>query len=166
MKTYSTCDFLAVSTLVGSYECTQYSSILNILSVFLTRSAVAIAAGRALLEAATLHIIPRINPDGCFRGHLRTNAVGANLNRKLATGADKHVRALLCGAIRVLPFPETAVQFAGEWCPSKRPDGTAYDAPTLKNSPEVYWVLKEMVSSRPVVGLCHHTAVAIPTKAR
>ena len=27
-------------------------------------------------------MVPRINPDGCFRGHLRTNAGGANLNRE------------------------------------------------------------------------------------
>jgi len=39
------------------------------------------ATVRALLEAATLHIVPNMNPDGSRRGHLRTNAVGTNLNR-------------------------------------------------------------------------------------
>jgi murein tripeptide amidase MpaA len=37
---------------------------------------------RRLREKATFHIVPNMNPDGSFRGHLRTNAVGANLNRE------------------------------------------------------------------------------------
>lgn len=36
----------------------------------------------ALLQAATLHIVPNMNPDGSARGNLRTNATGANLNRE------------------------------------------------------------------------------------
>jgi murein tripeptide amidase MpaA len=68
-----------------------------------------------LLEQCTFHVVPRINPDGCARGHLRTNAAGANLNR--------------------------------EWCPSQKPSGEDYDAPTLSMSPEVYWVLKAMDAS-------------------
>jgi len=39
----------------------------------------------ALRAAATLHVVPMINPDGVARGHLRTNAAGANLNREWAT---------------------------------------------------------------------------------
>jgi murein tripeptide amidase MpaA len=39
---------------------------------------------RRLRAAATLHIVPNMNPDGSRRGHLRTNAVGANLNREWA----------------------------------------------------------------------------------
>ena len=35
-----------------------------------------------LREKATLHIVPNMNPDGSFRGHLRTNAAGVNLNRE------------------------------------------------------------------------------------
>ena len=35
-----------------------------------------------LLEAATLHLVPNMNPDGTRRGHLRTNAAGINLNRE------------------------------------------------------------------------------------
>lgn len=31
---------------------------------------------------ATFRIVPNMNPDGSFRGHLRTNACGANLNRE------------------------------------------------------------------------------------
>lgn len=36
---------------------------------------------RALLEQATFHVVPNMNPDGSRRGHLRTNAAGTNLNR-------------------------------------------------------------------------------------
>ena len=35
-----------------------------------------------LLGAATFFIVPNMNPDGSFRGHLRTNAAGINLNRE------------------------------------------------------------------------------------
>jgi murein tripeptide amidase MpaA len=37
---------------------------------------------RRLREKATFHVVPNMNPDGSFRGHLRTNAVGVNLNRE------------------------------------------------------------------------------------
>jgi murein tripeptide amidase MpaA len=35
-----------------------------------------------LLRRAVFHIVPNMNPDGSRRGHLRTNAAGANLNRE------------------------------------------------------------------------------------
>ncbi len=37
---------------------------------------------RLLLRKATFHVVPNMNPDGSVRGHLRTNAVGVNLNRE------------------------------------------------------------------------------------
>lgn len=37
---------------------------------------------RAVLSRAVIHIVPNLNPDGSFRGHLRTNAKGINLNRE------------------------------------------------------------------------------------
>jgi murein tripeptide amidase MpaA len=37
---------------------------------------------RVLRSRATFHIVPNMNPDGSKRGHLRTNAVGVNLNRE------------------------------------------------------------------------------------
>jgi len=40
------------------------------------------ATSRALREIADIHVVPNMNPDGSFRGHLRTNAAGANLNRE------------------------------------------------------------------------------------
>ena len=38
-----------------------------------------------LLDQVTLNIVPNMNPDGSARGHLRTNAVGTNLNREWQT---------------------------------------------------------------------------------
>lgn len=37
---------------------------------------------RILREKCVFHVIPNMNPDGSLRGHLRTNACGANLNRE------------------------------------------------------------------------------------
>ena len=39
-------------------------------------------AARALLNSAVFYLVPNMNPDGSVRGHLRTNAVGTNLNRE------------------------------------------------------------------------------------
>ena len=39
-------------------------------------------AAKALLNKAVFYIVPNMNPDGSVRGHLRTNAAGANLNRE------------------------------------------------------------------------------------
>ena len=63
----------------------------------------------------TFYIIPSMCPDGGFRGHLRTNSHGQNLNREWAPSeADK---------------------------PS---DPGNYDAPTLERSLEVYHALRKM----------------------
>lgn len=37
---------------------------------------------RALRQRCRFHVVPNANPDGSCRGHLRTNAAGANLNRE------------------------------------------------------------------------------------
>jgi murein tripeptide amidase MpaA len=37
---------------------------------------------RRLRQLCRFHIVPNANPDGSCRGHLRTNAVGVNLNRE------------------------------------------------------------------------------------
>ncbi|MES2097515.1 MAG: M14-type cytosolic carboxypeptidase [Pseudomonadota bacterium] len=39
-------------------------------------------AADALKAKCTFHVVPNMNPDGSFRGHLRTNAAGINLNRE------------------------------------------------------------------------------------
>ncbi|TQV84450.1 M14 family metallopeptidase [Aliikangiella coralliicola] len=40
------------------------------------------ALSRQLLDKAVFYVVPNMNPDGSRRGHLRTNAAGANLNRE------------------------------------------------------------------------------------
>lgn len=39
---------------------------------------------RRARQLARFHVVPNMNPDGSFRGHLRTNAAGVNLNREWA----------------------------------------------------------------------------------
>ena len=46
------------------------------------------AAARRLRELATIRLVPNMNPDGSRRGHLRTNAKGANLNREWGNTGD------------------------------------------------------------------------------
>lgn len=41
-----------------------------------------------LLEGATFRVVANMNPDGSRRGHLRTNAAGANLNREWAKPSE------------------------------------------------------------------------------
>ncbi|MEL6877559.1 MAG: M14-type cytosolic carboxypeptidase [Pseudomonadota bacterium] len=64
---------------------------------------------RALRQKCRFHIVPNCNPDGSRRGHLRTNAVGTNLNREWTEpSADKSPEVL---AIRNY-MDETGVDFA------------------------------------------------------
>lgn len=37
---------------------------------------------RSLLQLCRFHVVPNMNPDGSYRGNLRTNSTGANLNRE------------------------------------------------------------------------------------
>ena len=65
--------------------------------------------GRGLRKHCRLHVVPNCNPDGSARGHLRTNAVGTNLNREWAEpSAEKSPEVL---AIRNR-MDETGVDFA------------------------------------------------------
>jgi murein tripeptide amidase MpaA len=45
---------------------------------------------RALLQHACVHVVPNMNPDGSFRGNLRVNAAGANLNREWMNPSLEH----------------------------------------------------------------------------
>ena len=60
----------------------------------LTDPANATAVG--LRDKATIHIVPNMNPDGSFRGHLRTNAAGINLNREWDTPSAQKSPEVLC----------------------------------------------------------------------
>lgn len=51
---------------------------------------------RSLLGKCSFHIIPNMNPDGSRRGHLRTNAVGVNLNREWANPSAEKSPEVLC----------------------------------------------------------------------
>lgn len=66
-------------------------------------------AATPLLEAATVHVVPNMNPDGTRRGHLRTNAAGVNLNREWhAPSPDRSPEVLHVLAA----MDETGVDFA------------------------------------------------------
>ena len=51
---------------------------------------------RTLRAKARFHIVPNMNPDGAFRGYLRTNAAGANLNREWAAPTPDRSPEVLC----------------------------------------------------------------------
>jgi len=63
----------------------------------------------ALLDKATFHVVPNMNPDGSFRGHLRTNAAGVNLNREWHAPSSEKSPEVLC--VRNA-MDETGVAFA------------------------------------------------------
>ena len=50
---------------------------------------------RVLRRECRLYVVPNCNPDGSYRGHLRTNAIGINLNREWdKASADKSPEVL------------------------------------------------------------------------
>jgi murein tripeptide amidase MpaA len=51
---------------------------------------------RVLRRRATFHVVPNMNPDGSRRGHLRTNAVGTNLNREWHDPSPEKSPEVLC----------------------------------------------------------------------
>jgi murein tripeptide amidase MpaA len=51
---------------------------------------------RVLREKCTFRVVPNMNPDGSRRGHLRTNAVGVNLNRKWHAPSAEKSPEVLC----------------------------------------------------------------------
>ncbi len=65
--------------------------------------------GRRLRQLCTFHVVPNANPDGSVRGHLRTNAVGANLNREWENPTAERSPEVL--AIRNA-MDETGIDFA------------------------------------------------------
>ena len=51
---------------------------------------------RVLRRECTFHVVPNMNPDGSIRGHLRTNAVGVNLNREWHAPSAEKSPEVLC----------------------------------------------------------------------
>lgn len=49
-----------------------------------------------LRERCRFHVVPNMNPDGSFRGHLRTNFAGVNLNREWADPSTDRSPEVLC----------------------------------------------------------------------
>ena len=64
---------------------------------------------RVLRKECTFHLVPNMNPDGSRRGHLRTNAVGVNLNREWHAPSTDKSPEVLC--VRDA-MDETGVDFA------------------------------------------------------
>jgi murein tripeptide amidase MpaA len=51
---------------------------------------------RVLRRNCTFRVVPNVNPDGSRRGHLRTNAVGVNLNREWHAPSAEKSPEVLC----------------------------------------------------------------------
>ena len=51
---------------------------------------------KGILQKAVIYLVPNMNPDGSRRGHLRTNAVGANLNREWHEPTAERSPEVLC----------------------------------------------------------------------
>jgi len=64
---------------------------------------------RVLRRDCTFRVVPNMNPDGSRRGHLRTNAVGVNLNREWHAPTAEKSPEVLC--VRNA-MDETGVDFA------------------------------------------------------
>ncbi len=62
----------------------------------------------ALLDRAVIYLVPNMNPDGSRRGHLRTNAAGANLNREWDRASADRSPEVLCVLNRII---ETGLDF-------------------------------------------------------
>ena len=64
---------------------------------------------RVLRDTCSFNIVPNMNPDGSRRGHLRTNAVGTNLNREWHAPSAEKSPEVLCVRNRM---DSTGVDFA------------------------------------------------------
>jgi murein tripeptide amidase MpaA len=62
-----------------------------------------------LRSAATVHLVPNMNPDGSRSGHLRTNAAGVNLNREWAAPTPERSPEVLAA---LTAMQDTGVDFA------------------------------------------------------
>ena len=70
---------------------------------------------RVLRSECTFHVVPNMNPDGSRRGHLRTNAVGVNLNREWhAPSMDKSPEVYVVRAAMDQDPPAFAMDVHGD----------------------------------------------------
>ena len=70
---------------------------------------------RVLRRDCTFHVVPNMNPDGSRRGHLRTNAVGINLNREWhSPTADKSPEVLCVRNVMDETPPDFAMDIHGD----------------------------------------------------
>jgi murein tripeptide amidase MpaA len=70
---------------------------------------------RVLRKDCTIRVVPNMNPDGSRRGHLRTNAVGVNLNREWHAPSAEKSPEVLCvrNAMDEVP-PDFAMDIHGD----------------------------------------------------
>jgi murein tripeptide amidase MpaA len=70
---------------------------------------------RVLRKECTFRVVANMNPDGSRRGHLRTNAVGVNLNREWHAPSAEKSPEVLCvrGAMDEVP-PDFAMDIHGD----------------------------------------------------
>jgi len=70
---------------------------------------------RVLRKECTFRVVPNMNPDGSRRGHLRTNAVGVNLNREWHAPSAEKSPEVLCvrNAMDKVP-PDLAMDIHGD----------------------------------------------------
>ena len=70
---------------------------------------------RILRRECTFRVVPNMNPDGSRRGHLRTNAAGANLNREWHAPSAERSPEVLCvrNAMDEVP-PDFAMDIHGD----------------------------------------------------
>ena len=70
---------------------------------------------RVLRRECTFNVVPNMNPDGSRRGHLRTNAVGVNLNREWHAPSAEKSPEVLCvrNAMDEMP-PDFAMDVHGD----------------------------------------------------
>jgi murein tripeptide amidase MpaA len=70
---------------------------------------------RVLRKECTFRVVPNMNPDGSRRGHLRTNAVGVNLNREWHAPSAEKSPEVLCvrNAMDEVP-PDFAMDVHGD----------------------------------------------------
>src|SRR4028118_472904 len=93
---------------------------------------------RVLRRECTFRVVPNMNPDGSRRGHLRTNAVGTNLNREWHEPSPERSPEALWVRNETerrgrLPPNAVGTSWNREW-----------HEPSPEGSPEVLWVRNEM----------------------